>query len=840
MRPESAASGRALSWISVLILALVPLLAVGMLIGLANSGGKTRANAAIVNLDEPVTVQEQYVPMGRQLSAAIIEEGGDDIDWMLANQDTAREGLRSGEFSVVVTIPESFSGAATSFSENDAAKATQATIQVEVSENAPITDAQVGEQVARLATSTINSTLTETYLDNVFIGLNTVGNQFGEIMDAVDQLSDGAGELAGGTNQAADGGQQLAEGLGQLAGAAPQLTSGGTALADGSGVLATGSSELATGMSQFATGVGELSSGIGELHTGVTQLAEEAPKLVDGVARLADGADQLLGGIPAFADGTTQVVTGVGELAGGLDQVAAGASADGLAEQFAPLAEGASGVAQGAAGVSAGLSAVTEALTGLASGNEQAQGAAGQIAAGVAQAFPCPVEDPATCQMLAEAFAAGADAAALEGFKAGAGSGVQALTTAEDGVTLVGAAQQVADGAGQLSGGIDQAVAEFPAQFEQLGGALAQLAEGANRIVTEAQPLVDNADALGTGATQLRDGIRQLDQQVGALPAGINRLKDGTAQLADGASQLDTGAGQLSQGASDLSTGVAQFDQGVDRYVDGVAQFADGVSQAAAGAPALADGLSQLADGATQLYDGLGTFASELESGAEDLPRYSETDRATLSQVVTTPVAAPGGIAAANATATVSLLIVIGLWLGAMLSFIAVRAVPSTVVTSRASSLRLWSRTVGLPMLVVALQGVVLGVIGGAVLRLDPGTTGMLVLFLVGLAVSFVLVQHALTAWLGNLGRGLSVLLAIATVTLAVSSAGGWLGWLDGISPVQNAFLLVRTQASGGSGLVGLWATSLLLGVIALAASILAITSRRSLTAAQFRRRLAA
>lgn len=841
MRPESAASGRKLSWISLVILAVVPILAVGLLIGLVRPQGDARVNAAIVNLDEPVTLEDQYVPMGRQLAAAIVEEGGDDISWMLANEETAREGLRSGEFSVVVTIPGSFSSAATSFSENDAAKAQQATIQVDVSENAPITDAQVGEQVARLATSTINSTLTETYLDNVFIGFNTIGDQFVEIMDAVTQLSDGAGELSEGAGQAAEGGEQLAGGLGQLSEAATPLTSGGNQLANGSSQLVDGSAELLTGVGQFATGVDQLASGVDELNAGVAEFAGQAPRLVEGVGQLADGAEQLLGGIPAFADGSKQVVLGVEQLAAGLNQAAGGVSVEGVAEQFVPLVEGAQGVSQGASGVSAGLGAVNQTLSGLASGNEQAQGAAGQIAAGVTQAFQCPVDDPATCELLAQSFAAGAEAAALEGFKAGAGSGVQALTTPQDGVTLLDAAEQVADGAGQVSGGVDQVITQLPAQFEELGAGLGQLAAGADQIVTQAQPLVDNADALGAGSTQLLDGIRQLDQQVSALPKGINQLRDGVGQLVNGASQLSDGAGQLSDGASQLATGVNQFDDGLGTYVDGVNQFADGVTQAAEGAPELADGLTQLSDGTEQLHEGLGTFAGELETGAEELPSYSDDDRARLSEVITNPVSAPGGVAGPNGTATVSLLLVIGLWLGAMLSFVAVRPVPSTVVASRASSLALWARTVAMPALVVSVQGILLAAIGGGVLGLNAGPTALLALFLVGIAVSFVLANHALTAWLGNIGRGVSVLLVVATVALAVSSSGsGWLGWLAGVSPVHNAFLLVRTHVADGTGFIGLWGTALLLGVIALAASILAITSRRSLTAAQFRRRLAA
>ena len=253
------------------------------------------------------------------------------------------------------------------------------------------------------------------------------------------------------------------------------------------------------------------------------------------------------------------------------------------------------------------------------------------------------------------------------------------------------------------------------------------------------------------------------------------------------------------------------------------------------------NGAVQASDGATQLRGGIDEFASELETGAQNLPSYSDVDRSRLSEVVARPVAELDGTAGFNTTALVSLLLVVGLWLGAMLSFVATRALPSTVVTSRSSSVALWVRTVGMPALVVAFQGVVLGIIGGAVLDLGVASTGLLVILLVGLAVSFVLANHALTAWLGHVGQGISVLLGVVTVSLAVSSTGsGWLSWLSWVSPLQNGFLLVRTHAADGSGLIGLGATAVLLGVIALAASVLAITTRRALTAGQFRRALAA
>ena len=49
----------------IVAMALVPLLAVGLLLGLIGRSGQDRIDAAVVNLDQAVTVGDQYIPMGR-------------------------------------------------------------------------------------------------------------------------------------------------------------------------------------------------------------------------------------------------------------------------------------------------------------------------------------------------------------------------------------------------------------------------------------------------------------------------------------------------------------------------------------------------------------------------------------------------------------------------------------------------------------------------------------------------------------------------------------------------------------------------------------------------------
>ena len=153
-----------------------------------------------------------------------------------------------------------------------------------------IADTVVGQTIAAAATSALNTSLTEQYLDNIYIGFNTTGEQFRTVAKAAGDLSDGTDELADGIDQTADGADKLADGLSQLDDGADQLS-------DGAGQLSTGSEQLSTGLDKLADGTAQLPTQTRKLANGVGDTA-------DGADELADGAEQLSSGLSEFARGT--------------------------------------------------------------------------------------------------------------------------------------------------------------------------------------------------------------------------------------------------------------------------------------------------------------------------------------------------------------------------------------------------------------------------------------------------------------------------------------------------------------------------------------------------------
>ncbi len=867
MRPEGIKTGRKTSWAALVALFLAPLLIVGALLGLAGGADDERITAAIVNLDEGTEVQGQFVPMGRQLGAEMIGRDGDNIRWILADEQRGAERLRTGEYAAVVTIPKDFSERVMSFSANDAATAEKANVQIAVSRNAPAFDGDLPQEIARIAMESLNDTLTGQYLDGIYKGFNEVGVQFQQIVDGAEQLHDGAGQLTDGLGQATDGAAQLADGMDQLTAAAGPITSGGE--------------QLVAGGSEVTSGASQLADGASELDAGVQQMAAQMPQLTSGVQQLVDGANQLLPRVGEYTDGAQQVVGGVDQLRSGLDQMVTGIDA-GTADlaQLRQLADGAQQVADGVDQLVTPLEQLDGIITddmiaqakalrtqigdfaefvegleaqlqGYADGSLPLPMQVTDAAAQLKASFRCTVEDPQACEQQRAAFEEGVDQALSLGFRQGAQRGLALLhgTDPATGKTyyelavaasgqvnaaldqIVGGLEQaqqaipqlrlLRDGAQQVADGVDQVATQMPAQMGQLRDGLVQLRDGAAQIVEQSQPLVTGGRQLADGADQLNAGIQQLGGQLGALPAGVRQLADGTAQLADG--------------AGELGDGVGQYVDGVGQFADGVGQYVDGVDQAGAGAGDLADGMTQLGDGAGELTDGLGTFADKLADGKEQLPNYSASDRETLADVVSSPIGVGDGLMARGAVPLSAIILVAALWLASLGAFTIARPVPSDVVTSRRSNLVLWLRTTGVPTGIVAASGAVLGLVGGAWWHMSFGRTVGLMAVLAFLGVVFSLAHHALTGWLGHVGRAISLVLLAVTVALGLSSGlPGWLDVVASISPVHSGMLLVRSFLAGAPVVtsVGLM---VFVGAVMAALSWLAIAARRRLTPAAFR-----
>jgi len=227
--PQRARSAGRGSWLTLLGLVLIPVLVGGLLVwALWQPAVRVdRLAGGVVNLDQPVQVDGKTVPLGRQLAAALVTgsvnlsstaatgstasgAGATDVSgsgdsstlsWQITNAADAAAGLADGRYATVVTIPSTFSAAATSAG-SGASAAVQATVDIATSERSRPFDAVVAQSVTRTAVQLLSTQLTTTSLTSVFVGFDTLRSGLTDAASGATSLASGAGGVGDGSHLA--------------------------------------------------------------------------------------------------------------------------------------------------------------------------------------------------------------------------------------------------------------------------------------------------------------------------------------------------------------------------------------------------------------------------------------------------------------------------------------------------------------------------------------------------------------------------------------------------------------------------------------------------------------
>jgi putative membrane protein len=182
--------------------------------------------------------------------------------------------------------------------------------------------------------------------------------------------------------------------------------------------------------------------------------------------------------------------------------------------------------------------------------------------------------------------------------------------------------------------------------------------------------------------------------------------------------------------------------------------------------------------------------------------------------------------------ANTTFLAAIALWLGGLVSFVVLRAVPSRALTSMKPSWRLAVEALLPGAGIAAVQALALTAVLQVLLELNAGQVAQLLPFLLLAGVAFAALNQALVGWLGGVGRFISVALVVLAAAGAITSAvPELLRAMTPLLPLTPALEGARAIVSDGAGALG--AVGLLIGwlVVGLAAAVLAVARRRMLPA---------
>ncbi|MCI0157236.1 hypothetical protein KNO15_11070 [Leifsonia shinshuensis] len=454
------------------------------------------------------------------------------------------------------------------------------------------------------------------------------------------------------------------------------------------------------------------------------------------------------------------------------------------------------------------------------------------LAAAVSQSATAALDRQLTAQYLQNVYAGfntidqqiGSAATGAASLSAGASSLAQGTQSLASGAaTLAGGTQSLAAGAQSLASGLGT----LSDKTRPLPGQTQQLAQGAGELAGAA----DQASAGVSSATaQFAQVVAQLCATGPAVLCSRAQTALGTLQNASsGLSTFATGSNAVASGNAALAAAMPAVVDGIDASASGANQVAAGAGQTASGAASLSAGAASAATGAAQTADGAAQLSSGLAQAVQSIPTYSDSDMTTLSAVAAQPVRAvqkapPVGLA------TLPLFAVLALWLGGMATALARRAVPSRLLLSTVSSPLIALRSAALVALIGAGQGLVVAGAAQFGLGLRPDVWLGFALAAAFVGAVFGVLNQALAAAFGGVGRLVALLVGIVALTAGMSSTvPAALSSLAGALPTAPALAMLRAAAGGDAATAfGAVGPLLVFAVAALAVTLAAVAARRS------------
>ncbi|QDP94947.1 YhgE/Pip domain-containing protein [Microlunatus elymi] len=463
-------------------------------------GRLSQLPVAIVNQDQPAEAQGRTITAGADFVTELKSEH--TFDWHETDEATAQNGLRDGDYYLVVTVPQDFSADLVSGQTDHPERAG---IEIRRNDANGFVIGTITSSAQTKIEQAVDQSAVKSYFDVVFENLSKIKT---------------------GLNDAADGAGQLDDGL--------------TKAHTGSGKLAKGSSDLATGAQKLETGAATLSSGLDTASTGASELSDGLATMQDKSAKLADGADQVATGTQQLTDTVLPPLT---QLQKSLPQLKKNAQSAGTALND---------VADAAAG---GTQSISDDL-----------GQADTELARLETKYPELKNDPAFGRLSDRVGSASDRANKIAGAArqqadvvSGITDGVQnnitdlsgSITSAKKDLNQLNkGAHQVATGNHQLNTAIATAAT----------GA-SSLSDGVDKASTGADKLHTGAKGLSDGADQLKTGSHDLDNALGQLSDGAGTLHD---QLTTAAKKVPAVTGDQQDQAAQVLSSPAQVTMHVD------------------------------------------------------------------------------------------------------------------------------------------------------------------------------------------------------------------------------------------------------------------------------------
>ena len=252
--------------ISMAVISFIPILYSGFFLGsIWDPYGQTKnLPVAFVNEDRGASLNGKSLNVGESVEKKL--KDNHDLGWEFVSKQQADEGVNSGHFYAVVTIPSDFSQKAASITESEPQ---QAVINFTTTPAKNYIGSLVSNQAATKVKSSVSEQITQAYAKGILENLDKLGMGLDTAANGASTLHDGLGRLQSGTQTYVGGVKQLAVNQQSLTGGLAQLSDGSRKLQAGLGQLSN-SLPTESQLSQLSDGMKQLQSGINQLNASVS------------------------------------------------------------------------------------------------------------------------------------------------------------------------------------------------------------------------------------------------------------------------------------------------------------------------------------------------------------------------------------------------------------------------------------------------------------------------------------------------------------------------------------------------------------------------------------------
>ena len=251
--------------LSMAVISFIPIMYSGFFLGsIWDPYGQVKnLPVAFVNEDKGAQLNGQTVNIGQSVEQKL--KNNHDLGWEFVNKQQADDGVDSGHFYAVVTVPTDFSAKAASITQN---KPQQAVIRYTTTPAKNYIGSLVSNQAAEKVKTSVAEQITQAYAKGVLENIGKLG-------DGLETAASGAAKLHGGLTQLQAGAQTYTGGVRQLAVNQRAMANGLARLGDGSRQLQAGLGQLSNGLpsesqvAQLTNGMKQLQAGLNQLNTSV-------------------------------------------------------------------------------------------------------------------------------------------------------------------------------------------------------------------------------------------------------------------------------------------------------------------------------------------------------------------------------------------------------------------------------------------------------------------------------------------------------------------------------------------------------------------------------------------